>query len=376
MIDFVGINHAALARGRTFLEALIPGGKFRGLEYQVRNPTRDDKRPGSFSINYRTGVWKDFATGDGGGDLISLWAYVRSIGQGEAALELADKLGIPADKPNGGSSMTAPKATAQVAAKVFPLVDDGPPRSENEARRHTYKADGKPVAIKIKFKAGGFTQWYLVAGGWQQKKPKDYLPVPYTPSGIDPFDEEYDQVLWPEGEKDVDTLGKLGLPGFTFGGVGDGLPDGIDSYLKDRRLVILADNDEPGCAHAEKKATIAHAAGAATIKIVHFPELPSKGDVSDFIVNGGTDEQLFACIDATPFWESPQGETGSTAKDWRARVVTAKDLQSMRFPPARHILPGYISEGATIIAGKPKIGKSWLTLDVSRQRQIALRSEH
>jgi predicted ATP-dependent serine protease len=36
----------------------------------------------------------------------------------------------------------------------------------------------------------------------------------------------------------------------------------------------------------------------------------------------------------------------------------------MTFPPVRYILPGYISEGATLIAGKPKIGKSWLTLDL------------
>ena len=77
LIDFAGINSAALARGRNFLAALIPGGKFRGLEYIVRNPRRDDRQAGSFSINYRSGVWKDFATRDGGSDLISLQAYVK-----------------------------------------------------------------------------------------------------------------------------------------------------------------------------------------------------------------------------------------------------------------------------------------------------------
>jgi hypothetical protein len=47
MINFTAINEAALARGRNFLETLIPGGKFRSLEYQVRNPTRDDRHLGS-----------------------------------------------------------------------------------------------------------------------------------------------------------------------------------------------------------------------------------------------------------------------------------------------------------------------------------------
>jgi len=44
-------------------------------------------------------------------------------------------------------------------------------------------------------------------------------------------------------------------------------------------------------------------------------------------------------------------------QDWRTRVVTANDLQAMTFPPVRHILPGYIPEGATILASKPKFGK-------------------
>jgi RecA-family ATPase len=36
----------------------------------------------------------------------------------------------------------------------------------------------------------------------------------------------------------------------------------------------------------------------------------------------------------------------------------------MTFPPGREIVPGYIPEGATLLVGKPKIGKSWLTLDL------------
>jgi hypothetical protein len=35
-----------------------------------------DQNPGSFSINVRTGRWADFATGDKGGDVISLAAYL------------------------------------------------------------------------------------------------------------------------------------------------------------------------------------------------------------------------------------------------------------------------------------------------------------
>jgi AAA domain-containing protein/bifunctional DNA primase/polymerase-like protein len=52
------------------------------------------------------------------------------------------------------------------------------------------------------------------------------------------------------------------------------------------------------------------------------------------------------------------------AKHWRDGLITAKALQTKTFAPVRIIVPGLIPEGVTIVAGKPKIGKSWLALDV------------
>ena len=57
-------------------------------------PTRPDKNPGSFSVNIRTGRWADFATGDKGGDVISLAAYIFQCRQIEAARTLAVTLGV------------------------------------------------------------------------------------------------------------------------------------------------------------------------------------------------------------------------------------------------------------------------------------------
>jgi hypothetical protein len=50
--------------------------------------------------------------------------------------------------------------------------------------------------------------------------------------------------------------------------------------------------------------------------------------------------------------------------DWRSRCTTAAALQSQTFPPVSYIVPGLLPEGLTLLAGKPKIGKSWLALDV------------
>jgi AAA domain len=51
--------------------------------------------------------------------------------------------------------------------------------------------------------------------------------------------------------------------------------------------------------------------------------------------------------------------------DYEARVVSAKDLQTMRFPPMRYVLPGLIPEGLAILAARPKAKKSWLMLDLA-----------
>jgi hypothetical protein len=49
---------------------------------------------------------------------------------------------------------------------------------------------------------------------------------------------------------------------------------------------------------------------------------------------------------------------------WKSSVVTAEVLRTKQFPAPQIILPGLICEGVTILASKPKVGKSWLALDV------------
>ena len=63
----------------------------------AKNPTRADRRPGSFKINCRSGQWADFATGDRGGDVVSYVAYITGTAQVEAARRLAEALGISAE---------------------------------------------------------------------------------------------------------------------------------------------------------------------------------------------------------------------------------------------------------------------------------------
>ena len=93
-LNFAAINSAALAALPSLLARWAPGGIVRRSEYIARNPTRADREPGSFKVNLRSGKWADFATGDKGGDVVSLAAYLSGSQQIEAARGLADMLGV------------------------------------------------------------------------------------------------------------------------------------------------------------------------------------------------------------------------------------------------------------------------------------------
>jgi hypothetical protein len=62
--------------------------------------------------------------------------------------------------------------------------------------------------------------------------------------------------------------------------------------------------------------------------------------------------------------EREKQDPPASGKTWRDGIITAKTLQTKIFAPVRIIVPGLIPEGVTILAGKPKIGKSFFALDV------------
>ena len=93
-VDFRAVNQAALPLLPSLIRKWAPDGKRCGREYVAINPTRADLHPGSFSVNLVSGAWADFATGDRGGDVISLAAYVFRCRQIEAARILSTILGV------------------------------------------------------------------------------------------------------------------------------------------------------------------------------------------------------------------------------------------------------------------------------------------
>jgi hypothetical protein len=352
-VDFDDVRTAALDNLDSIIRHLLPNGRQRGDEWFALNPTRNDKKAGSFSVNTKTGLWHDFSTKEGG-DVIHLWACVKRLNSDEDAMyELNDFLGVKANRSTGScrassegldlnnadpqpeslsskkastdrpATGTATPAEASIAPQTFPphtppdeegkpkliVAGDGGPRTwSNEKRRHIYRQGGVPVHIKIMMKDGDALSAYQVFNeadsttGWQYRRPEGFKNVPYFVAGANPFDTKTEPIYWPEGEKDVETIARLGGLAFTFGGTGDGLPDRCERYVARRHVVILADNDDAGRKHAEEKAALA-ATVAANVKVIHFLELAEHGDVSDWIEAGHTFADLKAHVEAGEVWQ-------------------------------------------------------------------------
>lgn len=92
-IAFRRIADAAIARAPEIVARWLPDGRREGAEWVAKNPTRADHRPGSFKVNLRTGRWGDFSSGDKGGDLVALAAFVFRLDMGEAARRVAEMVG-------------------------------------------------------------------------------------------------------------------------------------------------------------------------------------------------------------------------------------------------------------------------------------------
>ena len=171
-----------------------------------------------------------------------------------------------------------------------------------------------------------------------------------------------------EGEKDADRLASLGLVATTNpGGAGNWLA-AFSCHLEGRTVIILADNDESGRAHAADVRAKLHG-HAQDIAILALPGLPPKGDVSDWLDTGGTVDRLNRL--ALEALEAAMGDAGAddptheeAGQPWPLPVELFGDIR-----PAldrRELITGLVPiAGKIVLFGYPGSGKSFLALDMS-----------
>ncbi|MFC1889687.1 hypothetical protein ACFL4G_08025 [Thermodesulfobacteriota bacterium] len=125
-----------------------------------------------------------------------------------------------------------------------------------------------------------------------------------------------EQVFIVEGEKDADRLASIGLVATTNpGGAGNWIKysDTLNPPFKRKDVVILPDNDEPGRRHGQQVAEALHGL-ASSIKVVVLPDLPEKGDASDWLDVGHGKDELLELVESASPW-SPPGDEKESAQE-------------------------------------------------------------
>ena len=165
---------------------------------------------------------------------------------------------------------------------------------------------GDVIAIKRRFEPKLFDWLTLRADGeFQPKFPEGMsqsdLPLYRLPEAVG-ASKVGEPVFILEGEKDCDTLHELGLIGVCNPEGASGAASACDPSRfvgiidPNTPLIICPDNDEPGRKHALRMAEAL--APTFPVSILALPNLPEKGDVSDWVAaqrsNGTPDSGIAA----------------------------------------------------------------------------------
>lgn len=317
--SFEVIANACLARAERLVVEWLPEGRREGQEWVALNPTRADSHLGSFKVNLVTGHWADFATGDKGGDLISLYAYLRGLKNGQAATQLMEILGMARSQP---ATTAGGSPRKQIWTPVTPVPPDAPPppvahpRHGRPAAVWTYRDQAERVLFHIyRFDLPSGKQLLPLtycqnpsgqyAWRWQGlEAPRPLYNLPLLAARPD------DPVMINEGEKAVDAATLL-LPGY----VATTSPNGCQSphktdwtVLSGRHILIWPDADEAGRAYAEAVAAVVLKAGAVSVHILNiavFGQVPQGWDAADALADGWTAEQVTAIVRNPANWLTP-----------------------------------------------------------------------
>lgn len=318
-VSFETLANACLARAERLVAQWLPEGRREGQEWVALNPTRADSHVGSFKVNLVTGQWADFATGDKGGDLISLYGYLYGLKNGQAASHLMETLGMATSQSAtaAGGSPRKPPWTP-----ITPVPPDAPPAPAAHPKH------GQPSAVWTYRDTAEHILFQVYR--FDLPKGKQFLPLTYCQNshgqcawrwqGLEAPRPLYnlhrlaarpnEQAVVNEGEKAVDATTIL-LPEY----VATTSPNGCQSphkadwtVLSGRDVLIWPDADEPGKVYAETVATLALQVGAASVHILNlavFGHVAPGWDAADALAEGWTAEQIREIAQNPANWLTP-----------------------------------------------------------------------
>jgi hypothetical protein len=283
---------------------------------------------GSLSIDVALGLWHDHENGHGGGvlDLIC-----RETG--------CDKRGAAEWLKARGLIRHVPQHTSR------PLI----------ATTYDYRDETGELLFEVcRLHPKDFRQRRPDGlGGWTWST-KGVRRVPYRLPELVKADPGA-VVYITEGEKDADRLAKLGLVATTNPGGAGKWPYDFSVYFTGRRVAVLQDNDDAGRNHAVTVRNKLRAAGVQAV-VLSLPDLPPKGDVSDWLDKGGNDEALANMA------EMLLAKTTHKHDKPRFDLIRADQLE---FNEPEYLVDGLVeTETLGLIFADPGAGKSFLALDI------------
>ena len=165
-----------------------------------------------------------------------------------------------------------------------------------------------------------------------------------------------------EGEKDVHSLEGIGLVA-TCNPMGAGKwKDSYSEELRGASCVVLPDNDGPGRKHGVEVAN-SLSGKAASIKFIGLPGLPDKGDITDWLAGGGTEEKFFALVEQAAEWQPTEDQP----EEFLPSVLTHAELVQGELPAVEWAVVNLIPAGGiSVIGGDSGVGKSRLALHLAQ----------
>lgn len=246
-------------------------------EWFVKDPTKTDSTPSVHITEKPDGtVMLKAHNGSDTRDIMRAWG-----------LEMKD-LFPPKEHPPGRPGQ---KDKPQIEA-VYDYQDvDG--KLIYQVVRQRY-LDGSKT-FKIRRPVNGKNDWIWNLQGVE--------PIPYRLPGLLQALQRGEMVLVVEGEKDVETLYKLGFTATTnHGGAGKWREAHSKHFPQDTKITIIPDNDTPGMKHGQIVAQQLMTKGCQ-VRIINLPGLKEHGDVSDWLQNHPY-EQLQQLI--AEAWDKPE----------------------------------------------------------------------
>jgi len=292
-------------------------------------------------VTTATGTWYDFETEQGGGtkDLIEHLAPSARCSGGAAAW-LRDNLGVQIDDEyDGGADLSALKAPQRIAEQYVYVT-----------------AAGEPHLVVYRWApAKTFTQ--ALPDGRKPSDNPQFEPLPYRLDKIARAGRRT-PIFICEGEKDVHSLEALGLVATCNPGGSGKWKAEYAQHFEGRRLVLLPDNDEPGRRHMQQVAA-SMLPCASEIRLVELPDLPDKGDPTDWLEAGGSRQQLIDLCAGTDAL-SPDEHIEIVTP---LRALSLGALLSRR--PSGWLIDDMVPENSlTAIWGEPGAYKTFLVLDM------------